>query len=134
MYLIYSQRADDVVSCQGKLEYLIVASQEITASTAQLFVSSRVKADRESQRLKELSAASCLVNNCTANIVATVKKAQITLNEQSKISFYECINFRAVYRQLKTRSIYYIDNNFCVWFQPYYASFIILSNSKLAKS
>ncbi|CAG9532817.1 unnamed protein product [Cercopithifilaria johnstoni] len=81
------QRADDVVSCQGKLEYLIVASQEIAASTAQLFVSSRVKADRDSQRLKELSAASCSVNNCTANIVATVKNAQITLNEQRDLDF-----------------------------------------------
>uniref|UniRef100_A0A1I7VS66 Huntingtin-interacting protein 1 n=1 Tax=Loa loa TaxID=7209 RepID=A0A1I7VS66_LOALO len=81
------QRADDVVSCQGKLEYLIVASQEIAASTAQLFVSSRVKADRESQRLKELSAASCSVNTCTANIVATVKNAQITLNEQRDLDF-----------------------------------------------
>lgn len=86
--LVYSQRADDVVSSQGKLEYLIVASQEIAASTAQLFVSSRVKADRESHRLKELSAASCSVNTCTANIVATVKNAQITLNEQSKFPFY----------------------------------------------
>ncbi|VDO71975.1 unnamed protein product [Onchocerca flexuosa] len=81
------QRADDVVSCQGKLEYLIVASQEIAASTAQLFVSSRVKADRESPRLKELSTASSSVNSCTANVVATVKNAQITLNEQSKYPF-----------------------------------------------
>ncbi|VDM19746.1 unnamed protein product [Wuchereria bancrofti] len=81
------QKADDVVSYRGKLEYLIVASQEIAASTAQLFVSSRVKADRESQRLKELSSASCSVNTCTANIVATVKNAQITLNEQSDLDF-----------------------------------------------
>ncbi|MCP9258307.1 Huntington interacting protein related 1 [Dirofilaria immitis] len=79
------QRADDVVSCEGKLEYLIVASQEIAASTAQLFVSSRVKADRESQRLRELSAASSSVNTCTANVVATVKNAQITLNEQKEM-------------------------------------------------
>ncbi|KAM3722995.1 Huntington interacting protein related [Dirofilaria immitis] len=81
------QRADDVVSCEGKLEYLIVASQEIAASTAQLFVSSRVKADRESQRLRELSAASSSVNTCTANVVATVKNAQITLNEQRDLDF-----------------------------------------------
>ncbi|KAL4003324.1 ANTH domain family protein [Acanthocheilonema viteae] len=81
------QKADDVVSCQGKLEYLIVASQEIAASTAQLFVSSRVKADRESQRLKELSTASSSVNACTANVVATVKNAQITLNEQKDLDF-----------------------------------------------
>uniref|UniRef100_A0A8R1TZK2 I/LWEQ domain-containing protein n=1 Tax=Onchocerca volvulus TaxID=6282 RepID=A0A8R1TZK2_ONCVO len=81
------QKADDVVSCQGKLEYLIVASQEIAASTAQLFVSSRVKADRESPRLKELSTASSSVNTCTANVVATVKNAQITLNEQRDLDF-----------------------------------------------
>lgn len=34
----------------GKFEQLIVAAQEIAASTAQLFVSSRVKADRDSEK------------------------------------------------------------------------------------
>lgn len=75
-----------MVTGSGKLEQLIVASQEISASTAQLFVSSRVKANRESDRLKELSRASHAVNTCTANVVATVKNAQNTLNEQSKFS------------------------------------------------
>lgn len=81
------QSADGVVSGQGKLEHLIVASQEIAASTAQLFVSSRVKADRESQRLKDLLAASRAVNTCTANVVATAKNVQNTLNEQSRLIF-----------------------------------------------
>ncbi|VDN01403.1 unnamed protein product [Thelazia callipaeda] len=81
------QSADGVISGQGKLENLIAASQEISASTAQLFVSSRVKADRESQRLSELSAASRSVNTCTANIVATVKNARNTLNEQKDLDF-----------------------------------------------
>lgn len=60
---------------------MIVAAQEIAASTAQLYVSSRVKADRESQRFAELSAASRNVNSCTANVVAIVKNAQIKLSD-----------------------------------------------------
>lgn len=42
-------------SGQGKFEHLIVAAQEIAASTAQLYVSSRVKADSASQKLVSLN-------------------------------------------------------------------------------
>ncbi|PSN31546.1 Huntingtin-interacting protein 1 [Blattella germanica] len=50
--------ADKVVSGQGKFEHLVVASQEIAASTAQLVVASRVKADRNSKNMSALSQAS----------------------------------------------------------------------------
>ncbi|VDN27325.1 unnamed protein product [Gongylonema pulchrum] len=83
----HQQSADGVVSGQGKLEHLLVAAQEVAASTAQLFVSSRVKADRESERLKDLSTASRSVNTCTANVVAAVRNAQSTLNEQKDLDF-----------------------------------------------
>ncbi|VDD89959.1 unnamed protein product [Enterobius vermicularis] len=68
-------------------EFLIVASQEIAASTAQLFVSSRVKADRDSKRLAELASASKAVNSCTANVVATVKSGQQTLSDSQNLDF-----------------------------------------------
>ncbi|RCN44160.1 I/LWEQ domain protein, partial [Ancylostoma caninum] len=79
--------ADGVVTGQGKFEQLIVAAQEIAASTAQLFVSSRVKADRDSQKLAALSVSSKSVNRCTAEVVAAVKTGQTTLNDQDNLDF-----------------------------------------------
>ncbi|PAV71469.1 hypothetical protein WR25_12222 isoform A [Diploscapter pachys] len=81
------EAADGVVTGQGKFEQLIVAAQEIAASTAQLFVSSRVKADRDSKKLAELSTSSRQVNQCTAQVVATVKSGQTTLNEKDVLDF-----------------------------------------------
>lgn len=63
-----------------------MASQEIGASTAQLFVSSRVKADRGSQKLAELLTASRAVNSCTASVVATVKSGQQKLSDNGWFS------------------------------------------------
>ncbi|CAJ0578699.1 unnamed protein product, partial [Mesorhabditis spiculigera] len=79
--------ADEAVSGTGKLEALIVAAQEIAASTAQLFVSSRVKADRNSHKLSELSTASRDVNQSTAKVVASVRNAQATLNPDNTLDF-----------------------------------------------
>jgi huntingtin interacting protein 1 len=61
------------VSGQGKLEQLIVASQGIAASTAQLVVASRVKADRNSKNMSALSQASKGVTQATGGVVATAK-------------------------------------------------------------
>ncbi|OQR78291.1 huntingtin-interacting protein 1-like [Tropilaelaps mercedesae] len=68
--------ADRCVGGDAKMEELIVASQEISAATAQLLVASKVKADRQSTRLAALSAASKAVMENTANVVATVKSCR----------------------------------------------------------
>ncbi|VDL77447.1 unnamed protein product [Nippostrongylus brasiliensis] len=108
------EAADGVVTRQGKFEQLIVSAQEIAASTAQLFVSSRVKADKDSRkcviflkydtftviellcivsttltnyRLATLSISAKSVNQCTAQVVAAVKNAQTTLNDQDNLDF-----------------------------------------------
>ncbi|KAL0272699.1 UNVERIFIED_CONTAM: hypothetical protein PYX00_005571 [Menopon gallinae] len=73
--------ADNVVAGQGKFEQLIVASQGIAASTAQLVVASRVKADRNSENLKNLSGASKGVTQATANVVATAKSCSQLVEE-----------------------------------------------------
>lgn len=52
---------------------LIVAAQEIAASTAQLVVASRVKAPRESANLGALGLASRDVTQATGAVVATAK-------------------------------------------------------------
>uniref|UniRef100_A0A1I8AQ08 I/LWEQ domain-containing protein n=1 Tax=Steinernema glaseri TaxID=37863 RepID=A0A1I8AQ08_9BILA len=79
--------ADGVVTGSGKFEHLIVAAQEIAASIAQLYVSSRVKADKDSQKLSELAAATKSVNTCTATVVATVKSGQQTLSDEKLLDF-----------------------------------------------
>ncbi|KAI5717816.1 hypothetical protein M8J77_011734 [Diaphorina citri] len=67
--------ADQVVSGGegAKLERLIVASHGVAASTAQLVVASRVKAERNSVHLAALSQASRDVTNATGSVVATAK-------------------------------------------------------------
>ena len=82
--IFYHQKrsvADEIVNGKGKLEKLVVAAQEIAASTAQLVVASRVKADRKSANLIELSSSSKLVSKATASIVATVKDCGQLLDE-----------------------------------------------------
>ncbi|KAI1717146.1 ANTH domain-containing protein [Ditylenchus destructor] len=79
--------ADGVVGGTAKYEHLIVAAQEIGASVAQLFVSSRVKADKDSQKMKELGAASKSVNGYTASVVAAVKSGQQSLADEKLLDF-----------------------------------------------
>ncbi|CAH0554593.1 unnamed protein product [Brassicogethes aeneus] len=77
--------ADKVVSSSGKLEQLVVASQEISASTAQLVVASRVKADRNSGNLKQLTQASKGVTSATGLVVATVKDCSQLIDEAEEL-------------------------------------------------
>nr|CAH7749305.1 unnamed protein product [Callosobruchus chinensis] len=76
--------ADKVVISNGKLEQLVVAAQEIAASTAQLVVASRVKADRNSTNLQGLTAASKSVTTATGTVVATVKDCGQLIDEAGK--------------------------------------------------
>lgn len=66
-YLLES--ADEVVTSSGKIEKVIAAAQGISASTTHLVVASRVKADRGSPALAELTSASRGVTAATANTV-----------------------------------------------------------------
>lgn len=79
--------ADKVISGNGKFEELMAASQEIAASTAQLVVASKVKADRGSVRLSALSSASKGVTSATANVLGTVKSGREVLEEKGFFSF-----------------------------------------------
>lgn len=79
------EAADKVLSGNGKFEQLVVASQGIAASTAQLVVASRVKADRNSTNLTELSKASREVTQATANVVATAKSCNHLVEENEDL-------------------------------------------------
>ncbi|XP_059481934.1 huntingtin-interacting protein 1 isoform X2 [Neocloeon triangulifer] len=67
------EAANEAVTKGGKLELLVVASQQIAAGTAQLVVASRVKADRKSGNLEKLSTASRGVSTATGAVVAAAK-------------------------------------------------------------
>ncbi|XP_056646802.1 huntingtin-interacting protein 1 isoform X1 [Diorhabda sublineata] len=77
--------ADKVVQSNGKLEQLVVAAQEIAASTAQLVVASRVKADRNSQNLQQLTQASKSVTTATGAVLATVKDCSQLIDESEDL-------------------------------------------------
>ncbi|KAK3919503.1 Huntingtin-interacting protein 1 [Frankliniella fusca] len=77
--------ADKVVSGEGKLESLIVASQEVAASTAQLVVASRVKASRDSANLIALSQASRGVTQATGQVVATAKDCAQLIEDNEEL-------------------------------------------------
>lgn len=79
-----------MVVSNGKLEQLIVAAQEIGASTAQLVVASRVKADRKSENLQQLTQASKGVTTATGTVVATVKDCSQLIEETGKFYYSKC--------------------------------------------
>lgn len=65
-----------------------MAAQEIAASTAQLVVASRVKADRNSSNLQQLTQASKGVTTATGGVVATVKDCGQLIDEVGKWNFF----------------------------------------------
>ncbi|KAK9293743.1 hypothetical protein QLX08_011399 [Tetragonisca angustula] len=79
------EAADKVVSGNGKFEQLVVASQGIAASTAQLVVASRVKANRNSSNLSALSEASRDVTQATGSVVATAKNCSQLVEENDDL-------------------------------------------------
>lgn len=93
-----------MVASQGKLEQLIVAAQEIAASTAQLVVASRVKADRKSENLQKLTQASKGVTSATGCVVATAKDCAQLIDEAG-IIFLVIDNICLAYRVLRMKYI-----------------------------
>ena len=82
-----SEKADKLVNGNGKLEEIIVCSNEIAASTAQLVVASNVKADRESKNRKALMEAKSGVSNATGELVASAKSFSQIVDDESKNLF-----------------------------------------------
>lgn len=63
--------ADRTMSNQARFAELGAAAHEVAAATTQLVVASRVKADKDSEKLKMLTNAAKQVNQCTSNVVET---------------------------------------------------------------
>lgn len=103
IFILDREAADKVVSGSGKFEQLMVASQGIAASTAQLVVASRVKANRNSNNLSALSEASREVTQATASVVATAKSCSQLVeetgerNEFNEIDHFSFIKILYIY-------------------------------------
>lgn len=63
--------ADRAMSGQARLSELAAAAQEIAAATTQLIVASRVKANKDSEKLKILTSVAKQVTQCTKQVVDT---------------------------------------------------------------
>ncbi|KAL9906483.1 huntingtin interacting protein 1 isoform 1-T1 [Glossina fuscipes fuscipes] len=79
---------------------IIVAAQEIAASTAQLVIASKVKADKNSQKLVELTKASRDVSQATGSVVAAVKDGNIQLDNFNELELTQLTP-----SQMKTREM-----------------------------
>ncbi|TGZ69803.1 hypothetical protein CRM22_003528 [Opisthorchis felineus] len=79
--------SDQLVSNREHVfERLLVVAQEVSASTTQLFVASRVKLPPDSLHLSELQAAVRLVSQTTGDLVGSVKSA-IETHEAIELDF-----------------------------------------------
>jgi huntingtin interacting protein 1 len=84
----FSEAANKSVSGESKHTLdIVVAAQEIAASTACLVVASRVKAPRSSQNLQELTQASRNVTQSTGTVVAVAKDCSQRLDEGQDLDF-----------------------------------------------
>ncbi|KAL8599980.1 hypothetical protein ACOMHN_038979 [Nucella lapillus] len=79
--------ADRVVQGNAKFEELMACAHEIAASTTQLVVASKVKSDRNSSNLRELSKASKKVNTCTGTVVASAKSGAQIVEDAGLMDF-----------------------------------------------
>jgi huntingtin interacting protein 1 len=80
------QSADECVSGEAKFEEIIVASREISASTAQLVTASRVKSIPNSTNQAQLEKASKEVSEATKSLVAAAKSASQRVAEEAVAS------------------------------------------------
>lgn len=79
--------ADQVVTGKGKFEEVIVASREIAASSMQLVMASRVKADKSSEKLANLNSAAKTISTLTGTVVATAENCRDKVAMASTLDF-----------------------------------------------
>lgn len=107
-----SETADKIVSGLGKFEELMAASQEISASCAQLVVASRVKADSNSENLSNLSKSSKSVLEETGKIIATTKQCSKLIEENGKFREMSRIIFSTFQYEFFLFSLMIVINDF----------------------
>ena len=81
------ESADGVISGTHSLEQLIVASNEVSAATAQLVAASRVKASLMSKTQQRLEVASKAVTDACKALVKQVKAISAATNDEEAIDY-----------------------------------------------
>lgn len=80
--------ADRTMSSQARFTELAAAAHQIATATTQLVVASRVKANKDSEKLKVLLAAAKQVSQCTTNVVDTARIcSELVEQEVDKLDF-----------------------------------------------
>lgn len=79
--------ADRAMSGAGKYSELAAAAHEIATATTQLVVASRVKANKDSEKLKMLTSVAKQVNQCTGNVVDTARICADLIEKESEQEF-----------------------------------------------
>lgn len=75
--------ADRVMTGRGKLTELSAAANDIAAANTQLVVASRVKANRDSEKLKLLESAAKQVIQCVSNVVEASRVCAELIDRQN---------------------------------------------------
>lgn len=73
------------MSGKGKFEEVIVSSREIAASSMQLVMASRVKAERSSQKMRNLNETAKTISTLTGTVVATAENCRDKVAIASKL-------------------------------------------------
>lgn len=98
---VCSETGDRVIRGDGKFEELMVCAQEIAASTTQLVVASKVKADQKSEKLSQLSDASKKVTEATGSVVASSKTAAQMIDDIGMVnSDYVATNVAVIVKHI----------------------------------
>ena len=84
---ILIETADGVISGRNKLEQLIVASNDVAASTAQLVAASRVKASFMSKTQERLETCSKAVTNACRSLVRQVQGMIDSRNDDEDVDY-----------------------------------------------
>eukprot|EP00096_Caligus_rogercresseyi_P009465 TRINITY_DN3222_c0_g1_i2.p1 TRINITY_DN3222_c0_g1~~TRINITY_DN3222_c0_g1_i2.p1 ORF type:complete len:938 (-),score=274.97 TRINITY_DN3222_c0_g1_i2:488-3301(-) len=81
--------ADEVArrDFNAKFESLVAASQEVAASTAQIVIASKVKADPKSDNLKKLTLQSKVVTEATARVIAVCRTTSQIREDEKDLDF-----------------------------------------------
>ncbi|KAB7503489.1 Huntington interacting protein related 1 [Armadillidium nasatum] len=98
--------ADAVVTGKGKFEEVIVSSKEIAASSMQLVMASRVKAERESGRMRNLNMAAKTISTLTGTVVATAETtldfSKLTLHSAKRLEMETLVKVLETEKKLET--------------------------------
>jgi len=99
------ESADGVISGTHSLEQLIVASNEVSAATAQLVAASRVKASLMSKTQQRLEVASKAVTDACKALVKQVKAISASTNDEEAVDYKSMASHEFKVREMEQQVV-----------------------------